>query len=100
MRKCCRCGAEDREVAAPGEEPEHFVVPELRWLAGPMSKANEQRGWQFKMWQGKPAMVRSVCRPCLNAQALEERIWRELRSNARKLEDGSEERYYQDLCEG
>ncbi len=98
----------DRELN-PGE---HFVVPEVRYLKAPFEapfvpqgKPEELvprlvgQGWSYRVFQGRHAMERMICRLCLNECEARDRVWGQMRKQALELERGTEETFYQILCE-
>lgn len=108
MRRCSQCAALDREILVPGQDSEHWVVPELRWAQGRekdaggkpvLSRREREAGWEARIVQGKPAMTRMCCRGCLNRNALRDGFWGSLRQAAAELEAAPADTYYRDLCE-
>lgn len=109
MRKCSQCGAPDHEVPVAGivdrDDPssvEHFVRPEIRYL-GPrvaFSEKHKRQGWTQRSFQGRPALIRFMCVDCLNANDVRDRVWGQLRSDARKLEkpQNADAEFYELLC--
>ncbi len=100
MRSCAQCGGEDREIVT-GADSEHWVVPELRWLAGgrELTRRELGQGWRRRMVQGQAAMARDMCRDCLNLNAVRDEVWGDLKDAARRLEQAPADRYYAALCE-
>lgn len=75
-RVCSVCGCPDHISIVEGEADsrgnkkiEHFVTIELRYLRSRQecSPRFEAKGWRHKVHQGRNAMERFVCRPCLIA---------------------------------
>ena len=105
MRVCSQCQQPDRELPG-GEEPEHFVKPEIRWVADGMSPREKRRmeaaGWTLRVFQGRNAMERMMCVDCLRTNEERDKIWEGLRRDAKKLERQPAAAfggYYQMLCE-
>lgn len=99
MRACSQCGCDDRELPGTEGDGQHWVVPELRWLHGPLTRELERRGWRERVWQGRRAMMRMVCRGCLDRLASDGRVWDEMRREARAKEGQGDDRFWRDLCE-
>jgi hypothetical protein len=105
-RTCVSCGVEDvaREVegqyGVTGQKLfEHLVTIELRYLKKPEDCTSylKARGWSFRVHQGRPAMQRFICRPCMNAHAIMEKEFKLKRS--RELGSNSNhDTYYTALC--
>lgn len=109
-RKCANCGIADCASPIEGEfdergnqKIEHLVTVELRYLKVNTEAEAKKRitaylkgkGWRYRLHQGKHAMERFVCRPCLRALAVMERDW------ARKADQDNsknKESYYGLLC--
>jgi len=104
MRVCASCGALDRPVGPEGES-EHWVKPEIRYIASreAMTCRQEGQGWQYRVFQGKPALERMQCVDCLRRNLERDQLWGEMRSRARELEadtsEGSVQAYFKALCE-
>src|SRR5690348_15950543 len=108
MRTCSQCGAADREIAIPGTDKAdpnasfHFVRPEIRYLrpSEAFTAKLKRQGWTERAFQGRPTLVRMMCMDCLNANDLRDKVWGELREEARRLERTTNEaaEYYQMLC--
>lgn len=100
MRVCSQCGAEDRPIEMPGEEPQHFVVPQWKLAPKGVTQAQVKAGWTPRQYSGKSGMERLVCRDCLNANALRDQVWGNLRREALALERrGDEDKFWQQFCE-
>lgn len=107
MRNCSQCGAPDQIHVLNSREPEdpssveHFVRPEIRYLkpTEAFSEKHKRQGWTQRNFQGRPALIRYTCVDCMNANDVRDRVWGQLRSDAQKLEKGSNEwaDYYQTL---
>lgn len=109
-RSCPNCGVADQVEAIEGEydhlgrlKLEHLVTIELRYLVGVQSEAEAQRkiavterrrGWKYKFFQGRHAMERFICRPCLRESDLMRRDW-ERKAGKR---NSSLEEFYGVLC--
>jgi len=104
MRTCASCGALDRLVGAEGES-DHWVKPEIRYVVSreAVTRRQEAQGWQYRVFQGKPALERMQCVDCLRRNLEREQFWGEMRSLARELEadtsEGAEQAYFKALCE-
>lgn len=95
MRACQVCKCDDRE----DESGDHWVVPEIRWIANPQSVP---KNWTYKFFQGRHAQVRMACRDCINRCSLHERVMAEdkrlkLEAEGKFVNEFSE--YYKILCE-
>jgi hypothetical protein len=55
-----------------------------------------RRGWKYKLFQGRHAMERFVCRPCLRDLSIMERDWAKKGSGDTASNKDS---YYGALCE-
>src|SRR5712692_1427445 len=99
MRQCCQCGVEDRELMVTV----HLIVPEIRYLAARESLTPRlaRQGWCYRRFQGRHAMERMICRPCLRANEARDRVWAKIRQEALAVEKGSADadNYYEILCE-
>lgn len=103
-RVCSQCKAADREIVRPEQESVHLVVPEIRYFRGSedITPRLRAQGWIPKMFQGRRAIYRFMCVNCLNENEVRDRVWDQLRDNAKKLEkpetnpDGE---FYGILCE-
>ena len=104
MRVCASCGVPDRSIGG-GDEPEHWVKPEIRYIHSreAFSKRDEAKGWQYRVFQGRPALERMQCVECLRRNAERDQLWKEMRDRAKELETGSSETqeqvYFKALCE-
>ena len=106
-RICSRCKAEDNTVVREGQVDfagrsilEHFVTEELRFIKDrkEISAWLRSRGWAFRQHLGRNAMVRSICRTCLNESTVMQRdLDRKKKSDT---DAGVADSYYQNLCEG
>jgi hypothetical protein len=103
LRNCTQCGAPDHEIKQLEADSVHFVVPEIRYLS-----RNEEfqprmrlKGWVPKVFQGRPAMFRYMCRHCLNDNEVRDRVWAQLKKAAKQLEKKSDKDmdFYAVLCE-
>ncbi len=111
VRRCSNCNVEDRAETIEGEydafgqpKVEHHVTVELRYLKV-QTEAEAQtrltphmrrRGWKYKLFQGRHAMERFVCRPCLRDLSIMERDWAKKGSGDTASNKDS---YYGALCE-
>lgn len=108
-RICSRCKAEDHTVVREGQIDfagrsilEHFVTQELRYIrdAKEITYWHRTRGWAFRTHLGRPAMVRSICRTCLNeASIVQKDLERKKRADI-GANSTSQYSYYLNLCEG
>lgn len=103
MRKCCQCGRDDHEIPTP-DGVQHFVVPEIRYIKDieELTPRLMRLGWRGRAaFQGREAIERMICVECLNANDLRDRVWGQMREDARRLEkkSTSDEEYYAVLCE-
>jgi hypothetical protein len=103
MRQCAQCKTPDREIKREGEASEHFVVPEIRYLSGKLKwdEKFRKQGWVPRAFQGRDAMERMTCRNCLVSNALRDRVWGDMRTQANRMEKPADENaeYYRNLCE-
>lgn len=103
MRLCWKCKTADREVPQPGVANEHFVVPEIRYLDGKTqwNESLRRYGWVPRKFQGRNAMERFSCRPCIVSESMRDAVWSDMRQAALKLEKQPDENaeYYRLLCE-
>jgi hypothetical protein len=92
-------------LAGPDGESDHWVKPEIRYIASreAVTRRQEAQGWQYRVFQGKPAMERMQCVDCLRRNLEREQLWSEIRTRARELEadtnEGAEQVYFKALCE-
>lgn len=73
------------EVDAHGRQKvEHYVTIDLRFIKSAPSEFEAKkkitpylasRGWKYKLFQGRHAMERLICRPCLRETSIMERDW-------------------------
>lgn len=104
MRRCVQCGAPDREIPLPGEQSEHYVKPEIRYLDRGEDKWNERlrkKGWAPRTFQGRNAMERMICVDCMNENEFRDRVWSSLKRDARDKEQQPDEdaEFYRVLCQ-
>ncbi len=106
-RKCSSCGVVDQayplegEYTAAGEKVvEHLVVPEIRWIKSEASITRHQKskGWSYKLHQGRPAMVRMSCRPCIRENAIMQLDVERKKAQDRGHGGKNHESWYQDVC--
>lgn len=109
-RVCCQCGAPDRVEHSPqlddkgDPQVEHFVTIELRYVKNEneLTRRLVGQGWHWKppnkMHQGRLAIERLICRPCMNRHGIMEREWRSKRAAETKT-TVNHDTYYQLLCE-
>ena len=95
MRTCCQCGALDHEVPTSAlnakDEPiiEHFVKPEIREIkcTEDLTRRLMRQGFKHRApFQGKQVIERMICIACINENDLRDRVWEELKRDARRLE--------------
>ncbi len=98
-RACAQCGAKDREIYVPEAEAEHWIVPFWQPQQKELNAGQRAQGWQRREFQGLPGIERLLCRDCINDNARRDRIWREMRSAAEKIEKQEDENPYLILCE-
>jgi hypothetical protein len=102
---------EDRAETIEGEydafgkaKVEHHVTVELRYLKVQteaeaqtrMTPHMRRRGWKYKLFQGRHAIERFVCRPCLRDLSIMERDWA---SKANGDRASNKDSYYGALCD-
>lgn len=73
------------EVDAHGRQKvDHYVTIDLRFIKSAQSDFEAKkkitpylasRGWKYKLFQGRHAMERLICRPCLRETSIMERDW-------------------------
>ena len=101
MRTCCQCGAADYEIVRKGLDSVHSVVPQVRYLetGEEFQPRCRLKGWAPKVVQGRQAMYRMICVHCLNENEVRDRVWRQLKQDASKLErnPSSDAVYYEAL---
>lgn len=89
QRRCCKCSIEDAPLEDHGfvsderdkngnvvmPKPLHRVTVQLRYLAKKedFSAKHARSGWNLRDFQGRPAMERHICRPCMNSAEFAER---------------------------
>jgi len=107
-RRCVKCGIEDLVTAVSGEydlagQPilSHRVTVDFRWLCSKeeCTPYKQQQGWRPQVIQGRPAMERFICRPCLNAGREMEREWAEKRAKELGRGGKNHENFYRSICE-
>jgi hypothetical protein len=101
-RKCVSCSCDDvvHQVHAEGDvKYEHKVTLEMRYLA----KAEDltpylaSKGWKARILQGRPAMQRFICRPCLIGHELMQKEFN--RKRAKELRSSlNHDTYYTAVC--
>ena len=105
VRECSVCHVPDaptRHVDLDSEWiDDHSVTVELRWLKkkDEVSPQDKARGWKLYqgLFQGKPAMQRFICRPCLNSQTIVRKDFeKKAASELRKVNDQG---FYAVLCD-
>lgn len=105
IRTCHCCQAIDRLLPIVGGGIEHFVKPE--WI--PLDRQDDEKelrryllkGWAKKVLDGRLGVEHFTCTNCLNANALRDSIWSELKAKARSLEakQNKGDEYYRSLVE-
>jgi hypothetical protein len=113
MRKCSLCSAHDRpelngekctcsrqgECLGHSEDCrsiEHFVKKDIRF--GELTKHLQAKGWTSRgLWQGKQALQRLLCTPCIRSQAEIDEIDKYRRKLAEAAEP-QEQNMYHILC--
>lgn len=100
MRNCVSCGAADRSVET-SSGTEHWVKPEVKWIKKPEDVTPQlvAKGWAYKFFQGRHAMVRMACVDCLRKSAEVESQLKQYRKLAAAAERKDEENYYMALCQ-
>ena len=103
-RKCSLCGCED-VVTNTGQTDEvgrekihHLVTIELKYIRRPedLTAYLRSRGWKYRQHQGRHAMERFVCRPCLINRGTMERDWTKKCAGDQA---SKKETHYQALCD-
>jgi hypothetical protein len=112
MRACFQCKREDRPVQTLrdcncGQNPhdpecdsiEHWVKPEIRFLKREVdyTARDKAQGWTYKLFQGRPAMERFSCIPCIRQADETARRVKHVKDLAKKAESGSNLNIYQIL---
>lgn len=105
-RKCSACGIADVTQAVEGYFDErgetridHLVTIELRYLSKPeeLTSYLKSKGWKYRKHQGRDAMERFVCRPCMNAQREMSQEFSRKRSKEMRS-SSNHDTYYRALC--
>ena len=110
IRRCAVCDVQDEPMRHVAPDftgldgatwiDDHTVTVELRWLKkAELNPQDAARGWKLYpgLFQGKPAMQRFICRPCLNSQAIVRKDFeKKAASELRKVNDQS---FYMVLCD-
>lgn len=85
---------------------EHFVKPEILYLDRGEDASRLPRllraGWKQRTFQGRVAVERFTCVNCLNENALRDKVWAEMKRDARRLEQQqktSSSNYWLNICE-
>ncbi len=104
-RVCSVCGCQDVATVVEGETDslgrkriDHLVTIELRYLksAAECTPHRQLKGWRPKTHQGRHAMERFICRPCLVATQEMSREFR--RKRDRELGAKNHDPYYLAVC--
>lgn len=78
---------------------QHFVVREIKWFEGVISRAMAAKGWQsLGMFQGKISIQRVICRNCVRKQEDVTEIDAYKRKKGLEAEGDPEMTLYQILC--
>lgn len=106
-RVCSRCKVEDHTIVREGQIDfagrsilEHNVTEELRYIkdAKAITFWHKTRGWRFRPHLGRNAMVRLICRSCLNeASIMQKDLERKKRADVGG-NDAGQYSYYLNLC--
>lgn len=74
-----------------GKSVEHLVTIQLRFIQSPSEADHKAKraGWSYRQYQGRHAMERKICRPCMNAAEITEADARRVRQEHLKLEQES-----------
>lgn len=101
-RFCASCGCEDLIQTVHeegGSRIEHKVTIELKYLKKPEECTfyMQSKGWKPRILQGRPAMERFICRPCITGHELMQKEFsqkraKELRSSA------NHDTFYSAMC--
>jgi len=110
MRTCCQCGRPDQPIPTPDVDGRgepivyHSVVPDVREIKSTeeLTPRLMRQGFRHRApFQGKQVIERFICRECLNENDLRDRVWGEMRADAKRMEKkvSSDEEYYAVLNE-
>lgn len=107
-RLCSVCGDADHQVLIDGEtdatgkpKVEHHVTIELQYVKDKsvLTAYRVARGWRYKFHQGRHAIERFICRPCLRGAAVMQRDWQRKVANDTGSRRANHDSFYGDLCE-
>jgi hypothetical protein len=108
VRTCQQCGALDRELPGPPDDPaKHFVQIELYFFrrledsTDPISQLRMKRkGWRAITVNGRKGFERFTCVDCLNANQVADKMHAEYKRAALRLEKPRQaENFYLILCD-
>lgn len=106
-RLCAVCSVHDREALIDGETDangntkiEHLVTIELQYIKDrtKVTAYHLVRGWRYKYHQGRHAMERFICRPCLRDAETMRRDWMRKCANDSGTRKTNHDAFYGDLC--
>lgn len=101
-RVCSVCSVGDKESPIDGEfdangnqRVEHLVTIELEYIK---DRTKVRRGWRYKFHQGRHAMERFICRPCLRGADIMRRDWMRKCAQDSGTRKANHDGFYGDLC--
>lgn len=106
-RVCSRCSVEDHAIVREGQIDmqgrsilEHLVTEELRYIqsAKAVTPWHRTRGWFFRPHLGRNAMVRLICRSCLNETSIMQKDFERKKRADVGANDAGQYSYYLNLC--
>lgn len=106
-RICSVCKVHDRESVVDGEydtqgrsKIEHLVTIELEYIKdrNQVTAYRIARGWHYKFHQGRHAVERFICRPCLRDAQTMRRDWLRKCANDSGTRKTNHDGFYGDLC--
>lgn len=105
-RKCCACGLQDApirsgEIDADGNPVwDHKVVLDLVYLKrDQLTRQEKDEGFSYVRLADQHAMVRAICRPCLQEIEDTRRAWKDFKEQQRRdAENSAEGSFYFQLC--
>lgn len=90
-RRCSQCQCRDKKIYAAGAideaKPEHLVTIELRFVDGKEISSKQARaGWTYRLYRGRHAMQRYICRGCLIEAEFMDHEWANARRRHLRIE--------------
>lgn len=109
-RICAACKCEDRQLSfdidVAARDQDHLVKPRLMYVdrAEDFDRIPKYllKGWVLILWQGRLAIERMVCIPCLNNEEFQDSVYQDMKqqqSEAERAQKGDKSNFVLQMCE-